>query len=125
MVSAEVGFLKDGDIQIGLYTLQEWKDKMEKPPNLFLRLKLNSDHKKASKVPFKFDNVPEGAYGIYAFRDLNGNGKQDWRGIGFSLEPCATYKHTTTAGWNEVKFDVKESIGDILFVLMSPEGTSR
>jgi uncharacterized protein (DUF2141 family) len=98
---------------------------MDKPPKLFMRLKPNSEHKKVSKAPFKFDGVAGGAYGIYAFQDVNGNGKQDWRGIGFSLEPCATYKHTTTAGWDEVKFVVKENVSNILFVLMSPEGTRK
>ena len=124
-VSGELSFLKDGHMYIGLYTQEEWQDRKAKPPNLFLCLKPKPEHKKVSKVPFKFDGVPGGTYGIYAFQDINGSGKQDWRGGSFSLEPCATYRHTTTAEWHEVNFDVRENIDGILFVLMTPEGTSE
>lgn len=91
-VSGELGFLRDGDMYIGLYRLEEWKDRRVKPPHLFLCLKPGSEHKKVSKVPFKFDEVEGGIYGNYAFQDVNGNGKQDCRGGAFSLEPCATYR---------------------------------
>jgi len=122
-VSGELSFLRDGDMYIGLFRPDEWKDRREKLPKLFLHLKPDSEQKKVSKVSFKFDNVESGTYGIYAFQDLNGNGKQDCRTGVFSLEPCATFNHTTTGEWNEVKFDLKENINDIWFVLMSPEGT--
>jgi Uncharacterized protein conserved in bacteria (DUF2141) len=122
-VSGELSFLRDGDIYIGLYTRDEWKDRGVKSPNSYLCLKPDPEHKKASKVPFKFDGIAGGTYAIYAFQDLNGNKIQDRRLGVFSLEPSATYKHTTTAEWDAVRFDVKENMGGIWFVLMSPEGT--
>jgi uncharacterized protein (DUF2141 family) len=122
-VSGELSFLKEGDIYIGLYTQEEWQDRRVKPPNFVLHLKPKEAHKQGSKLPFKFDGVPGGTYGVYAFQDENGNGKQDWRRGSFSLEPWGTYRHTTTAEWHEVNFDVKADIDGILFVLMKPEGT--
>jgi hypothetical protein len=118
-LSGEVTFSFDGDIYVCLVNMEGWRDFQtpghELTPQKCKVIKMNADLKGAGTVPFRFDSVPKGTYGIVALQDVNNNGKVDFANYVIS-EPWGTYKETPAGKawtWNELKFDLEKDITGI------------
>lgn len=106
-LSGGVGFPKKGDIYIRVITREEFEK--DENGDIKARIKPTAEEEKAGAVGFAFADVPEGAYAIQVFQDVNGNGKMDTGFFG-PKEPWGTYRHARpkfrAPKWEEMAFDV-------------------
>ena len=117
-VSGEVGFQYDGDVYICLLTMEEFRDvnipghELSKSPCKVIQM--NTDLKKAGRIPFSFDNIPKGTYCIFTYQDVNMNGKTDFENYALS-EPWGSYKENISSmpGWGVLKFDLGKNLSGI------------
>ena len=119
-ISGEVAFFEKGKLFIDLHNTQDtWEAKIRPP--IFQVIEPNDEQKKASKVQFKFEGVPAGTYAIFAWMDVNRDGKLEMK-EGRAREPMGTYRPSSTVGspWNSVKFDLDRNLSGVLIVL-SPQ----
>jgi hypothetical protein len=115
-ISGDVIFQYDGDLYICLYTIEGWSNFQRPGYELSSpqckHVEMNSDLKKAGKVPFKFESVAKGIYTIVAYQDANGNGKVDFENYEI-IEPWESYKEKdpiVLTTWDTVKFDLDKDI---------------
>ena len=114
-ISGVVYFQNDSNIYMNLVSRESFANRLEPLPQPFgMYIKLTPEQKKAKQVSFKFDGIPKGNYMIYAFQDLNRNGKLDRDTQGWAVEPAATYKKIEIAlQWDRDKFLVDKDITGI------------
>lgn len=129
-VSGEIQFKKTGDLFVTLVNKEQFEagnndgkekkdEKKDIDPSPFsMIIPIGEEEQKVKKVPFEFEEVPAGTYGIRCFQDVNGNGKLDIGTFG-PKEPWGMYrpKHPKFRGpkFDEIKFDVKADMTDISF----------
>ena len=92
-VSGTIRTSYDGDIYIGVYTMEGWQSIRDKFPSYpyFQIIKITDDLVKADKIPFKFEGIKKGEYSIIAYQDKNKNGKLDRLIGGQIAEPLGLY----------------------------------
>ena len=113
-VGGEIIFKKNGDLYIQLMTQEEFAGDKEPPFKLIIQV--GAEEIKKGKVPFIFQKVPHGMYGIRCFQDVNGNKKLDMGPFG-PKEPWGVYrpKRPTfrSPKFEESAFEVRKDITDI------------
>ena len=117
-ISGEVAFQYDGNIYICLFSSNDLRDflrphhKLSESPCTVVQM--NEEVKKAGKVPFSFDNVPNGTYTIFTYQDKNNNGEVDFENYEVN-EPWGSYAEWQGSSlvWEKMKFDLHEDITGI------------
>lgn len=119
IVSGNVAFQHDTDIYLNLVTRETFQNRLEPlPPPFGKHIKLTPEQKKAKGVPFQFEGIPRGIYLLFAFQDLNKNGKLDRDGDGYPKEPFCTYKKFEFhLQWDRDSFLVDKDVSDIKITL--------
>ncbi len=114
MIGGEISFTKTGDLFIQLANEEEFKN--TQPPLFAMRLPVGPAEIKKGKVPFQFQGVPAGTYGIRCFQDVNGNQKLDEGTFG-PTEPWGVYRPKRPAfrgpKFEEISFAVNQDMSDI------------
>jgi uncharacterized protein (DUF2141 family) len=126
IVSGTIRTPYDGDIYIGVYTLEGWqninvKDKF--PPHPYFQIiKITDDQVKAGKIPFKFESIKKGEYCIVAIQDKNKDKKLDRLLGGQIAEPSGLHVAPITwASWQEINFKLDKDMTDVdLVIIDSP-----
>jgi uncharacterized protein (DUF2141 family) len=115
VVGGEISFTKTGDLFIQLATEEEFNN--DRMPPFALILRVGPEEMKRGKVSFQFGGVPEGAYGIRCFQDVNENQRLDRGGFG-PKEPWGVYRPMRPAfrgpKFEEISFVVDRDIVDVL-----------
>ena len=101
-ISGSVRCVGTATVLVSLSTHEEWVS--DKKPVFSYAIKLTEEQKKAGKVSFKFEGVPEGRYALLAFQDVDENGKLDRT----PLEPVGTYRPSFLHMWSAVNFAVDQ-----------------
>jgi uncharacterized protein (DUF2141 family) len=112
-ISGEVTFLEEGIVFIYLHTQDTYEARIRPP--IFQLIEPTDEQKKASKVQFKFEGVPAGTYGLYAFLDVNGDGEVDRNEASLPTEPVGVYRASYVWGWpwDSFKFDLNQDLSGI------------
>ena len=116
-ISGEVGFFEEGNVFIYLYTQDKYEAGIRPP--IFQVIEPNDEQKQASKVQFKFESFPAGSYAIFAWLDVNRDGKLNQTETGRALEPVGVYRPSTIWlwPWDTIKFDLNENLGGVFILL--------
>jgi len=113
-IAGQIHFEKTGMIYIKIVTRTQFEDKEKSPFRLTIRIDKNGLNTK--KVPFMFQNVPKGTYGIMVFEDTNENKKFDMGMFG-PKEPWGMYRPVRPMfrkpGFDEFAFSLKKDITNI------------
>jgi uncharacterized protein (DUF2141 family) len=119
-VSGEVKFPKrKGVIILTLKTQEEFEKREKAPPERRLVITPDAQQLRAEKVPFRFVDVPKGAYAISCIQDLNENGELDYMDGAFGRKvPTEPYGFSGPmllgeGHWGNVKFEVDKDINGI------------
>lgn len=111
VISGTVSFQKQGDIYVYLVTEEDFKTPFT--GSQVLRLEIEAQERTVEEVPFRFEKVEAGIYGIRCFQDVNGNGKLD-RGLRGPLEPWGmSWQEEKPKKWprfSHIAFEVKQNI---------------
>lgn len=108
-LSGNATFDEADRIFISLYTYEAFQNFRRKPlpPEPFtLSIEPNSLEKKAGKVPFRFESIPQGSYALLAFRDQDRPGTLRQPG-----RPASAYRMMAFSGrWEDVKVELNRNI---------------
>jgi hypothetical protein len=114
-VSGIVTFSQGEVVFISLYTPDRFKGFENKPlpPEPYTQIiELSPEQKKAGRAEFQFKGIPQGTYGVIAFREIKKNPNMD-RGRYFK-DPVSAYKMISFSGnWNDIKIEVNKDIRGI------------
>ncbi len=88
-LSGTVHYQKQGDIYISVVTAEQWKKDLQTPYQLLLPM--DASAAKNGSLAFEFKGVPQGAYCIKAYQDVNRNGKLDF--VLGPAEPVGMYRN--------------------------------
>ena len=85
-----------------------------------LVIKIGPDEVQKKKVPFKFEGLQQGTYGVRCFQDVNGNGKLD-KGLFGPSEPWGmSWQREKLSRWpkfEHIAFEVRSNIKNIQIAL--------
>jgi hypothetical protein len=114
-VSGVVTFAEGEVVFISLYTPERFKDFGNKPlpPEPYTQiLELSPEQRKAGRAEFLFKGIPQGTYGVIAFREIKKNLNKDPGG--YFKNPVSAYKMINFSGkWNDIKLEVNKDIRGI------------
>jgi hypothetical protein len=114
-VSGVATFSEGEVVFISLYTPERFKDFGNKPlpPEPYTQvIELSPEQKRAGRAEFLFKDIPQGTYGVIAFREMKKNLKKD-RSRYFK-DPVSAYKMIAFSGnWSDIRLEVNKDIRGI------------
>jgi hypothetical protein len=114
-VSGAVTFPEGEVVFVSLYTPERFKDFGNKPlpPEPYTQvIELTPEQKRAGRAEFLFKDIPQGTYGVIAFREIKKSLKRD-RSRYFK-DPVSAYKMLSFSGkWSDIRLEVNKDIRGI------------